>query len=419
MCGNFGLLYLHDKNNNDNSGENTNNNHDNNNQASADDKLMMNSSYNGNDIIQHNANEVIVAQIFERNIDNNIYSKTIILKEPLLILQHQAANTEIRGGQAGGYSSFEYTKCHNSKATTYEIEYNQIPDITRIRAVARKRVPLAGDLTAKYLQTRKGRRMAFDKTFTGEVQHRLLSMTFITHYLPVTNTSIASIILKIHSYIHYIYIHCITFIVIGHTRFATSSINVVSELHPHEWIPARNEVIWKYNPSLGRFERSILNTCIHITHNGDFDALEAYSQTMVNEEIGYWLEKILHQPNDLKGDSPKIAGCMELFRVQGRWGAAARLAWVRCSFRSIDIEATMMVVGIYLFRDSFNIYLLLYHDMYIQLFTTTSFSSSVSTTDRCDVFYPHAMMLVVVIVYQRHRRTFVQIRPIGYNGLSI
>jgi len=119
--------------------------------------------------------------------------------------------------------------------------------------------------------------------------------------------------------------------VIGHTRFATSSINVVSELHPHEWIPARNEVIWKYNPSLGRFERSILNTCIHITHNGDFDALEAYSQTMVNEEIGYWLEKILHQPNDLKGDSPKIAGCMELFRVQGRWGAAARLAWVRCS----------------------------------------------------------------------------------------
>ena len=432
MCGNFGLLYLHNKNNNDN-------NHDNNNQASVDDDLMMNSSYNGNDLSQHVTKEVIVAQIFEgiNNNNNNNYnnSKTIILKEPLLILQHQAANTEIRGGQAGGYSSFEYTKCHNSilgqrniiasisqhsvhslhefcpdnsnrpvincnsnqsnryhsnnndviidvdddydnnnnKATKYEAEYNQIPDITRIRAVARKRVPLAGDLTAKYLQTRKGRRMAFDKTFTGKVQHRLLSMTFITHYLPVTNTSIASIILKIHSYIHYIYIHCITFIVIGHTRFATSSINVVSELHPHEWIPARNEVIWKYNPSLGRFERSILNTCIHITHNGDFDALEAYSQTMVNEEIGYWLEKILHQPNDLKGDSPKIAGCMELFRVQGRWGAAARLAWVRCSFRSIDIEATMMVVGIYLFRDSFNIYLLLYHDMYIQLFTTTSF----------------------------------------------
>lgn len=232
MCGNFGLLYLHNKNNNDNSDKN----HDNINQASVDDELIMNSSYNGNDITQHVANEVIVTQIFEGNINKNVNSKTIILKEPLLILQHQAANTEIRGGQAGGYSSFEYTKCHNSifgqrniiasisqhsvhslhesyrdnsnrpvincnnnqsnsfhsnndviidddndnnnndKATTYEAEYNQIPDITRIRAVARKRVPLAGDLTAKYLHTRKGRRMAFDKTFTGEVQHRSLSL---------------------------------------------------------------------------------------------------------------------------------------------------------------------------------------------------------------------------------------------------
>jgi hypothetical protein len=184
MCGNFGLLYLHNENNNDNSNKNKNNNHDNYNQASADDKLMMNSSYKSYDIPQHNSNEVIVAQIFEGNINNNINSKTIILKKPLLILQHQAANTEIRGGQAGGYSSFEYTKCHNSKATPYEAEYNQIPDITRIRAVARKRVPLAGDLTAKYLHARKGRRMGFDKTFTGEVQHRLsLCLSLLITYL--------------------------------------------------------------------------------------------------------------------------------------------------------------------------------------------------------------------------------------------
>ena len=71
MCGNFGLLYLHNKNNNDNSDKNTNNNHDNINQASIDDELIMNSSYNGNDITQHVANEVIVTQIFEGNIDNN------------------------------------------------------------------------------------------------------------------------------------------------------------------------------------------------------------------------------------------------------------------------------------------------------------------------------------------------------------
>ena len=36
----------------------------------------------------------------------------------------------------------------------------------------------------------------------------------------------------------------------------------------------------------------------------------------------------------MKGDSPKIAGCMDLFRVQGRWSAAARLAWIRCVLTS-------------------------------------------------------------------------------------
>lgn len=50
---------------------------------------------------------------------------------------------------------------------------------------------------------------------------------------------------------------------------------------------------------------------------------------MVNEDIGLFLERVLHCPNNTKGDSPKIAGCMDMMRVQGRWGPAARLAWVR------------------------------------------------------------------------------------------
>lgn len=38
----------------------------------------------------------------------------------------------------------------------------------------------------------------------------------------------------------------------------------------------------------------------------------------------------IYWPSDwLLGDSPKVAGCMDLLRVQGRWGAAVRLAWVR------------------------------------------------------------------------------------------
>lgn len=50
---------------------------------------------------------------------------------------------------------------------------------------------------------------------------------------------------------------------------------------------------------------------------------------MVIDEVGYWLERVLHQKNTLRGDSPKIAGCMDLLRVQGRWAAAARLGWIR------------------------------------------------------------------------------------------
>jgi hypothetical protein len=117
--------------------------------------------------------------------------------------------------------------------------------------------------------------------------------------------------------------------VIGHTRFATSSINQVPELHPHEWVPFHDEQVWTFNTKNGRFEKNSCSVGIHITHNGDFDAMTAYSQTMVVDEIGLWLERLLHCPNSTRGDSPKVAGCLDLMRVQGRWAAACRLSWVR------------------------------------------------------------------------------------------
>ena len=103
---------------------------------------------------------------------------------------------------------------------------------------------------------------------------------------------------------------------IGHTRFATSSFNTVSELHPHEWTPFHEEIVWGFNPIIGKYERSSAVVGVHITHNGDFDALEAYLQVMVNEEVGYWLGRILYANNPARSDSAKIAGMMDLFRVQ-------------------------------------------------------------------------------------------------------
>lgn len=66
--------------------------------------------------------------------------------------------------------------------------------------------------------------------------------------------------------------------VIAHTRFATSSANKVTELHPHEWTPFKEEVVWKFNSIIGKYERSSAVMGVHITHNGDFDELEAYQQ---------------------------------------------------------------------------------------------------------------------------------------------
>jgi len=149
--------------------------------------------------------------------------------------------------------------------------------------VARKRHPLAADLTATFLRERGGQSITYNSMLT----------------------------------------------VIAHTRFATSSVNLVPELHPHEWAPMRDEVVWTFNIVQGRYERGVAKMGVHITHNGDFDAMDAYAQVMVNEEVGYWLARVLYTHNPARSDSCKIAGMMELLRVQGRWAASARLSWVR------------------------------------------------------------------------------------------
>jgi hypothetical protein len=198
---------------------------------------------------------------------------------PLIVLQSQTACTEIRGGQAGGYSTLEYaastgrdTQVHRSGAldnqegtTSFPITSGPPPKNMRVRLVARKRHPLAADLAALYVN-RGGHAPAAGATFT----------------------------------------------VIGHTRFATSSANVESELHPHEWVPFHDEFVWSFDAARGTFNRTKRRVGLHLSHNGDFDAMEAYSQTMVVEEVGLWLERIHHVPNNTRGDSPKVSILSEM-----------------------------------------------------------------------------------------------------------
>ena len=71
---------------------------------------------------------------------------------------------------------------------------------TRVRCVARKRIALSADLARLYERNSTYSQSRLRKN------KRACNMTFI-----------------------------------GHTRFATSSMNRVPELHPHEWVPFHSE----------------------------------------------------------------------------------------------------------------------------------------------------------------------------------
>lgn len=116
-----------------------------------------------------------------------------------------------------------------------------------------------------------------------------------------------------------------TTIGVWHYRFATSSPPAIIETHWHEWISARIVKVWQLIDRKWVFQQQNVNH--RITHNGDFDAWLLFGKTVENRELGWWLERVLHTPNRTKGDSPKIAGMMDLLITQGMWDASVRLAY--------------------------------------------------------------------------------------------
>mgnify|MGYP002776988490 CR=1 FL=1 len=112
---------------------------------------------------------------------------------------------------------------------------------------------------------------------------------------------------------------------IWHYRFATSSPPAVLETHWHEWMPARFANVWRVEAGKWICDRLFVNH--RITHNGDFDGWTIFEDTIENAELGLWLQRVLHTPNATLGDSPKIAGMMDLLITQGMWDASLRLAY--------------------------------------------------------------------------------------------
>jgi hypothetical protein len=271
MCGNIGLLLLQKTSKGDS--------------AVVTNTISREAALDELDRHVHEHGSVSTASEHSENAAFDRVANTALV--PLLkIIDTQTSATEVRGGQGGGISCIEY-KDEMLEFITGENKGTGLaklhPSYTRVRCLGRRRYALAQELTS-----------LFKKTCDSE---------------PSTRSTVT---------------------IIGHTRFATGSFNRVPELHPHEWVPFREERVWN-------FRIQTYKTCtvgLHISHNGDFDALEIYGRKMVNGDVGLWLERALHTPNDTTGDSPKVAGYFDLFFVQGRWQAAARLAYLRCILSS-------------------------------------------------------------------------------------
>jgi hypothetical protein len=90
-------------------------------------------------------------------------------------------------------------------------------------------------------------------------------------------------------------------------------------------MPARTAPIWQIED--GKWVCKNLNINHRITHNGDFDEWKIFENPVRNSQLGWWLERVLHTPNATTGDSPKIAGMMDLLIAQGMWYASVRLAY--------------------------------------------------------------------------------------------
>jgi hypothetical protein len=81
------------------------------------------------------------------------------LLTPSQILGAQTSSTEIRGGQAGGLSSLEYHYQNSNAQSGFDALFGAqsvlVPINHRVRCVARKRHPLAGDLKHLFESSRR------------------------------------------------------------------------------------------------------------------------------------------------------------------------------------------------------------------------------------------------------------------------
>lgn len=121
----------------------------------------------------------------------------------------------------------------------------------------------------------------------------------------------------------------------GHVRFTTSSRVTAPASHPHLYQERRRT----WTPLL-RKEKKVLavqdgDVLVSITHNGDNDGIYMFSNPLIENERGEYLDfdkakaffmKLLGVAKIATGDSPLVALQTGFYMTQGSWKASARLA---------------------------------------------------------------------------------------------
>ena len=121
---------------------------------------------------------------------------------------------------------------------------------------------------------------------------------------------------------------------VGHTRFATSSLSTLDGTHPHQWTPPSQRRVYSMdrNPTMkGEIYISrptVVTVENFITHNGDFDFYQCHGKTYELETIQDWLSMVTETKTPALVDSCAIAGMVDVLRTQGCFGLSARYTLV-------------------------------------------------------------------------------------------
>jgi hypothetical protein len=132
---------------------------------------------------------------------------------------------------------------------------------------------------------------------------------------------------------------------VGHYRYGTSSCPAEIETHWHRWARPRRAPVWSVDGQDLVCRRRVVENLI--THNGDFDAWLAPWGRVSNPALGEWLTDVLGESNAARGDSPKIAGMLDLLLTQGRWDASLRLGYAMLTGRALPRRDLVALTSIF------------------------------------------------------------------------